>query len=91
MLGTINKQRQLDKLLSETSEIVEVYADVNFSFEQDSVILYVFSHLDFDTPKFLFGLQKIFPVESKFYFTHRNLDSMLQGNKIIWRKGKWYV
>lgn len=91
MLGTINKRKQLGKLLLETPEVIEVYADVNFSFEQDSVELCLFSHLDFDTPRFLFGLQKIFSLPSKFYFTHKNLDSMFRGKKIIWRKGKWYV
>ena len=93
MLGVISKMKSMEKLLSEFPNIVEVYSDVDFSFEKDSAIFYCVCKDSFTTDfvSLLYCVRNIFDDKSRVYFAHSSMDVMLEHRKLIWRKGSWYL
>lgn len=91
MLGTINKQHFLSEALQKYPEIVEVYTDTDFSFEKDYMDMYVLRSSDFHAEQLLYDIHSIFSMGGHVYLAKSSLDTMLNGKKIVWRKGKWYL
>lgn len=93
MFGVISKMKSMEKLLSEFPNIVEVYSDVDFSFEKDSAKFYCVcvDSSTTDSTSLLYRVCAIFDNNSFVYFAKSSMDVMLEHRKLIWRKGSWYL
>lgn len=91
MLSTIALKEELTTLFNSEPNLVDVYANMHFSFEQDRPVFTILCKDGLDVSRFYHKLIKIYPATTSFYATCNNMDSAFQGAKIIWRKGVWYV
>ena len=89
--GQINRKSKLSELFESHPEIVEVYSTVDFSFNKNPVKLFALLNYRTDAVSAFESLIDIYGLGSCIYFTTNPLDFMFLGNKIIWRKGVWYV
>lgn len=95
----IKKRTALNDLFSSTVGVHEVYSDKDFNFSQDFASLYIvlddidtYSGLvmQFNSPRFLDRLHKIYDPRATFYLAHSSFDIMLENKKLIWKKGVWF-
>lgn len=91
MLSVIALKDELSKLFESEPDLCDVYANPDFTLEQDRPVLTVLCKSGLDTAQFYYKLLKLYPEMTKFYATCNQQDAILQTTKIIWRKGVWYV
>ena len=91
MLSTIALKEELSLLFKSEPALIDVYANLDFSFEQDRPVFTILCKDGLDIARFYHKLIKLYPETTSFYATCNNMDSVLQSTKIIWRKGVWYV
>ena len=91
MLGTIRRKTELEKLFNSVKEIKEVYSSSDFSFDHLKEDFYVLTNVDFDSPSLLKKLNELYPLSARLYIVSNTHALMLQGTKLIWRNGRWYV
>ena len=91
MLSTIELRETLHRLFISEVDLIEVYATVDFSFEQDRPVFTILCKDGLDTALFYYKMIVIYPEIKSFYATCNPLDGCLAGNRLLWRKGKWYI
>lgn len=90
MHSLIKRQHDLGVLFSNTKGLCEVYADLDYTFASPCV-KFILLGKDVNTVMFLDKLLLLCTDDTKIYYTEDSLDLALQGKKIIWREGKWYL
>lgn len=91
MLSTIERHVVLDALLNSYPEIKEVYANTDFSWEQDYPTFRLLHDGNLDTALFLRKLVDIYPGITNFYAIDNPMSSAFENTKLIWRGGSWYA
>lgn len=93
MRGQIGRRLALHDVFTQYPVIVEVYADKGFTLAQDEVAFYVLTRntKGVNTVNVYKHVASIYEQPCSVYFTDSELNTMLEGKKLIWRKGRWYV
>lgn len=91
MRSTIERHTKLTELLNNTDGILEVYADKDFSTESDSVDFRLLLLHPIDVAIFYSRLNKLYDGNANVHVTLNPFDYILTDQRIIWRKGTWYL
>ena len=92
MLSVIAKREELGNLLKQFSEVLEVYADVDFDFYKEGGTFVVLTRCNLDsTSGFYYKFQSLFELPVKVYITQNCYSGLFQRKRIIWRLGRWYI
>lgn len=91
MRGAIERKHRCTELFAADSTIKEVYAPLDFDFLNDSATLIFYTTKFFDSSKMLFELAPMWDNKLTIRVVDNPYDGLLQGKRIIWRKGEWYA
>ena len=91
MLSTIELKEAFGAMLDASPEILEVYSTPDFSFEQDTPNLTILIKKGFNVLSVWSKVREIYPEVVDVYVISNPQSMTLQGQRIIWRKGKWLV
>lgn len=91
MLSVINIKETLGALFNKMVPNGEIYGDMDFDLAKDSITICILSKVNFDTSTMFHKVQDLYTLPIKLYCTTEPLHPMLNGKRIIWRKGVWYI
>lgn len=89
--SSIKTKHALEKIFSTTSFLVEVYANVDFTFMDERPCLYLLASQRLDETFLYYTLCSIYIQGTRLHITTDATDDMLSDKKLLWRRGVWYV
>ena len=90
-LSTIKKQMDFTTLLEKLKYVKEVYSDTEFTFEKDKAVFYLVCSEPIDSSRAYLTLSEMFDLGCHVYVVFDAYSNLLQGQRIIWKEGAWYV
>lgn len=91
MIGAIRRKQMMSELFNTFDTLVEVYSNVDFDYSDNNIVMVFLCRGSMDLARLFNEMLKIYEGHVSTYYTNNPTDIILQGRKIIWRKGAWYV
>lgn len=89
--GPISRRLACLQIISHTPGIHEIYAEKDFDFTQQDVVLYILHTIALRVPDFHFKMAEACEGRFRMYVTTDPTAAMLKGKRIIWRDGEVFV
>lgn len=91
MLGVIKTSLVLEKIFSETQDLISVYSTEDFTFSNPNPTFILQSYTSINSPSVMRALMEHYGQSFKIYSVLGDWSPILNGKIPIWRDGKWLI